>query len=1079
MSSRIWKILKHTVIAVLSLAVLFLVLNLFLTGRLERYLKRELIERTANATDGFYRLSFDKLSISFFKGELRLEGVSLEPDSKVFEHWAALDSLPDTYVSTRIEVIDFKGINLVWRWNYRQLHFNTFEIRSPEVRVYGSSGSNPLVSGLAADTVEHAESKTLYEVISPYIDALSVKTLNLENASISYNVENQVSPIIYTLNNVSFHAYGFMLDSTSSRSGKLLYCDNFDFVTNQPQTLLVNNDFRLETDSICLSTQDSIIYIQKIQLLPQELLCGETNRKPTNYLEGKVQTVEIQGIHFRREETLNYLSARNFEIQSSDIKVYDLTREKKQANADADSLVQALSLYDVISPVLHSISVDQIRIERTALHYSLALKGQIEDFSIPEFNFHAEGLLIDSLVAPGEELNYFRSIAFEANDIQGIMRARNHRFDIKRLAMNTALGSFHIDSMRLRPLSVRSHNDYLSGSIDTIRIDGLAYDKGVSADLLKVRSPRLVYYKTPSVESPDKGKSTSVNSRVDVESLLNPFLRYLSIRKIQIRNANVTLEDREINDTTRYRLNGLDFFATNFLVDEQTNRSGQLFFKYDHFGLSFRDFDNYLPGKDLRVTIRKGSLSTVNGFFRLQDVTLAAKKDSIRFSTPLISLAGIRIPKNSIYQIGFDRFDLSDGDFSMSRGSDTTILRTESQKDIQLALENVFVDLKKKTFQLGDLQLQTKDIDIPLDNGFYRLKIGGLDLRESGLRLDHVHLVSPYSKMEFAYKQPKHQDWFDVKVGNVRLTDVDIPGYFSTKELHVGGLWINDVLLQNLKNRKIPVEPHIVPMIYEGLQKAPVRFKIDTASIANFSVVYEELPVKGDKPGKLYFTDMNGQFSGLTNIVSYPEQFIRLHADGNLMGSGHFTATWQLPVDSLYDRFLLDARLDSLDLLSLNEIIKPLAPAEVTSGWAQDVVFHMDASSRKGRIRLDFPYRKLKVALLKEKDGETTQKGFLSRLANLVLRDNNPAHPERKDSKLRKVDMEIVRDPYHSTFNYLWQMLRPALVESVGVSKKEQDAALKVAGFFTKVKRFFGLDKKKDKREEIDTNNKEIEPLKE
>ena len=96
--------------------------------------------------------------------------------------------------------------------------------------------------------------------------------------------------------------------------------------------------------------------------------------------------------------------------------------------------------------------------------------------------------------------------------------------------MNTALGSFQKKNKQLRPLSVRSRNDYLSGSIDTIRIDGLAYDKGVSADLLKVRSPRLVYYKTPSVESPDKGKSASVNSRVDVESLLNPFLQYLSIR---------------------------------------------------------------------------------------------------------------------------------------------------------------------------------------------------------------------------------------------------------------------------------------------------------------------------------------------------------------------------------------------------------------------------------------------------------------------------------------------------------------------------------------------------------------------
>ena len=182
MSSRIRKILKHTVIAVLSLAVLFLVLNLFLTGRLERYLKRELIERTANATDGFYRLSFDKLSISFFKGELRLEGISLEPDSKVFEHWAALDSLPDTYVSTRIEVIDFKGINLVWRWNYRQLHFNTFEIRSPEVRVYGSSGSKPLVSGLAADTVEHAESKNKQKINTYKKTVTNVDILNFSNS---------------------------------------------------------------------------------------------------------------------------------------------------------------------------------------------------------------------------------------------------------------------------------------------------------------------------------------------------------------------------------------------------------------------------------------------------------------------------------------------------------------------------------------------------------------------------------------------------------------------------------------------------------------------------------------------------------------------------------------------------------------------------------------------------------------------------------------------------------------------------------------------------------------------------------
>ena len=59
---------------------------------------------------------------------------------------------------------------------------------------------------------------------------------------------------------------------------------------------------------------------------------------------------------------------------------------------------------------------------------------------------------------------------------------------------------------------------------------------------------------------------------------------------------------------------------------------------------------------------------------------------------------------------------------------------------------------------------------------------------------------------------------------------------------------------------------HIVPMIYSGLQKAPVKMAIDSLRVNNFSVVYEELAKKGTVPGKLFFTDMNGTFTGFTNI---------------------------------------------------------------------------------------------------------------------------------------------------------------------------------------------------------------------
>ena len=127
--------------------------------------------------------------------------------------------------------------------------------------------------------IRHAETKSLYEVISPSINVLSVRTLNLSDASVFYTVENPVTPIVYGLDDVSFRAYGFLLDKNSSQSGKLLYCDNFEFVTNQPQTLLANNDFLLRTDSIKLSTQDSIIYIEKIRLIPQDSLWTENKQQ--------------------------------------------------------------------------------------------------------------------------------------------------------------------------------------------------------------------------------------------------------------------------------------------------------------------------------------------------------------------------------------------------------------------------------------------------------------------------------------------------------------------------------------------------------------------------------------------------------------------------------------------------------------------------------------------------------------------------------------------------------------------------------------------------------------------------------
>ena len=104
--------------------------------------------------------------------------------------------------------------------------------------------------------------------------------------------------------------------------------------------------------------------------------------------------------------------------------------------------------------------------------------------------------------------------------------------------------------------------------------------------------------------------------------------------------------------------------------------------------------------------------------------------------------------------------------------------------------------------------------------------------------------------------------------------------------LRIADVQVSDAVLQNLKNQKIPVPRRIVPMIYTGLQRAPVKLDFQKVSVKNFSVVYEELAKKGTVLGKLFFTNMNGTFTGFTNIVSRPDQYIVLNANGKLMGKG-------------------------------------------------------------------------------------------------------------------------------------------------------------------------------------------------
>lgn len=1274
------KVLKGVLIAVIFILIGGFFANWYLKNKLESYLRDVLSKEVSQATDGFYNMQFEDLSVSFLDGSLLIKNIQLNPDTTVFNLWAAKDSLPSTYFKVYVGSIHFEGINLTWRFNYKKLKFKLFEIKNPTIEIFDSQYSDRFEK-----KTRNTESKTLYELISPYIDVLSVKKMNLEHAKVTYTSFDKQGNSIYSLKDVSFHAYGFVLDENSTQSGKLLFCDNFDFTTNQRQVLLSNNQLVFNTDKIELSTKDSIINIEKVNLIPQKMLWVQSNRIPDSYVESTINSIKLKGISFDREHALNNLKVRLFEIADSDIKYFN--NQKKQGTevkveGKKEPVALSWTLYAMVSPLLNSITIDKVGLNNARLQYTDAVKDSVDVYQMDNFNFEAYHFKVDPEADKDRKFLYSNGFSIYAKGIRGDLNSKNQRLKIGQLALNTILGRFQIVNVNLEPVTTNTQYDYVSGTIDSITVSGIKYEQGIKIEDFSIDAPRVEYVKMPSKKSLSNDEKSHAVAENPLQNLdiITPLADHLRINNLALNNANIRFKDKRVKGGMEYYIPKIDFKATNLFINKETIEHSDTYFTFDNFRLSFDGFDNLLPGKNYRLKIKNGFLTGMKGRLLLRNVELIPQEKSwvkspdtyFRFSSPLVDvrdiiynpskknqkievgsfnlmtpkvkvikerdgsqrniskkidlpfdinlkktsvtdlvfsyidkslkdsiqvlsksftfntlswsvLGGITIDKvalnspdltvrksgsskstpkelikettdhslfpplkikeislakvklnlsqpdlhlglgtnliffnnltwnRSIFHLGqfmidrpvinieqtlrikeihksseqnkndiydklsgiasvitVDNFDISNASIDYNSGLGNKNRVQQKLNTTSLVFNNLNIDTQKKDFVLGDIDFRTKDLHFPLDNGFYTLKIADVELSKSKkiFQLKGIHLDAAFPKTEFAYHHPKNKDWFDVTVGDVTLSQVDLPAYFSDKVLKAKKLGVRDVSLLNFKNQKIEIEHNVMPLIYEGLHKMPVKFDIDSLDVRNFNVVYEELAKNGTTPGKIFFTEMNGKIANFTNIPKAKDHYMLLIADGRLMGTGYFTAQWSIPVDSLNDHFRLSANLTNFDLKNLNQLITPLAPAQVESGVVRDLKFSANASSKGATVDMTFLYNNLRMKVLKNQDGQLVENKLISKAANAVLKRDNPDIKKGKETKPRQVHSEIVRDPYHSTFNYFWQILQPPVVESVGVSQTKQNFMKKVTTFIGKVKNVFSRKKKKSEEDD-------------
>ncbi|MDL2223077.1 hypothetical protein LJB98_03160 [Bacteroidales bacterium OttesenSCG-928-M11] len=348
-------------------------------------------------------------------------------------------------------------------------------------------------------------------------------------------------------------------------------------------------------------------------------------------------------------------------------------------------------------------------------------------------------------------------------------------------------------------------------------------------------------------------------------------------------------------------------------------------------------------------------------------------------------------------------------------------------------------------FSNGKLSIDTSKIhfsllksNLVLPGNLYTLEIESIDFKimEKNLKIHDISFSSIVPKWEFAQKDPKHSDWFDLQINSIEMKGIELDSLLSDKKLYADSLFVDKINLQNYKNAQIPIKHNYMPMIYTVVQRLPIPFHISFVRATHMNVEYEELPKKGNKPGRINVSDLNGTFYNYTNIITSPKQTSLLEANGKLMGEGKFTAKVVLPVDSTYDHISLDIHLGAMSMISLNPILENMTPVRAENGFIREGNFHIQGNSKRAFIQMKLLYNDLTVDILAQNGDKKTDIPFFSFLANGVISRNNPDNGE----EVRIITSHYERDPLHSSFNYLWKTMYSALIEVIGYTESRQEA---------------------------------------
>lgn len=423
----------------------------------------------------------------------------------------------------------------------------------------------------------------------------------------------------------------------------------------------------------------------------------------------------------------------------------------------------------------------------------------------------------------------------------------------------------------------------------------------------------------------------------------------------------------------------------------------------------------------------------------------------IFFKNPIIEISNKLFEKNSNSGFNFQSSKSLKYDIDNLYIENAQIIVRDSIKN-RFAIKKVTLEINhlKQINHNKKVRIAISRIKLNIDSLYYQnnntmIHCSNLDFINNGSELKVRNLfMKPLSNPDTFYLLKGYQIDYPI----LKIPEISFIGINHDMMLNSGSLMCNKIIIQNpvlylFRDKNFPLNTTKRPDFpHKQLKQIEVPFYIDSISIKDGKIMYDEIAKESTDTGHFFMNNININTYRFTNLSDSLKKFDSLifNFKGKFYAVGDLDGKLTLYVNSTYGLHKVEGVIGPMKAKLLNQITVPSANIQIKNGIVHggNFMFKADMNHSEGELLLRF--EKLKIAFLDSKKGESKQKvnKLKTFVANVFIVKENPI--PGNDPVVSKIYYK--RDPSRWVINYWWKSMLSG-IDNIVLQRKNKMMEIK------------------------------------